>query len=553
MANEVVIIVRAKNDTKAVFDLIRKDARDLGDNMAVDVTAKFTERLNREAANTGGNIARAGDAIGDTIGARVAQRVAERVSVDVNNRLRDSAGSSTSDRGRTTINNNTTNRDRTTINNGGGSGGNDRDRVHVSVDVDKKNILQRVGDLGQGIAEKIRGGLSQGFASFFSGDLVSIVVKALGGGALAVALAGPLGAAISSSILVALGGGAIGIGIAAAIKSSPTIKDAITSLKKDAAGAFSGFGDYFKGPVADFLSMAGGLLDDLRPSIDSLGKVLAPVADSLAHGVIGFLQNALPGIERAMEASEPLIKTLADNLPGIGDAMGRFFDHISKGAPSANEFFNDLLNILPYVIRTIGILIEAFTNLYGMFRYTFFAMLDIAATWAVGITSAARIAFGWVPGLGPKLDTAAHKAAEFKEKVNEQLHGINDVDVAVRIRTFGLNTALAVLDTTRQLRAIGAIGHAAGGITGAAAGGIRNGLTWVGEHGPELVNVPAGSRVHSNPDSMRMAGQGGGGMGAMVVQLVMDGRILAERLIDPQREIVDRRFGGNVQNAYGRP
>jgi hypothetical protein len=45
---------------------------------------------------------------------------------------------------------------------------------------------------------------------------------------------------------------------------------------------------------------------------------------------------------------------------------------------------------------------------------------------------------------------------------------------------------------------------ATGGIVGAAAsGGIRGGLTWVGEHGPELADLPVGSRVLSNPDSMR--------------------------------------------------
>jgi TP901 family phage tail tape measure protein len=34
----------------------------------------------------------------------------------------------------------------------------------------------------------------------------------------------------------------------------------------------------------------------------------------------------------------------------------------------------------------------------------------------------------------------------------------------------------------------------------------RGGLTWVGERGPELVNLPRGSRVYSNEESMEMAG-----------------------------------------------
>jgi hypothetical protein len=45
---------------------------------------------------------------------------------------------------------------------------------------------------------------------------------------------------------------------------------------------------------------------------------------------------------------------------------------------------------------------------------------------------------------------------------------------------------------------------ASGGIIGAASGGIRSDLTWVGEHGPELLDLPAGARVWSAPDSRRM-------------------------------------------------
>jgi hypothetical protein len=47
---------------------------------------------------------------------------------------------------------------------------------------------------------------------------------------------------------------------------------------------------------------------------------------------------------------------------------------------------------------------------------------------------------------------------------------------------------------------------ASGGIVGmAASGGIRSGMTWVGEHEPELLDLPVGSRVWSGPDSRRKA------------------------------------------------
>jgi hypothetical protein len=96
-------------------------------------------------------------------------------------------------------------------------------------------------------------------------------------------------------------------------------------------------------------------------------------------------------------------------------------------------------------------------------------------------------------------------------------------------------------------------GLASGGIKGAASGMIGDGLTWTGENGPELLDLPPGTRVHSNPDSMRIAAAAAdrGAAGPMQVNLVVDGRVLAEVLMDPQREIVRMQYQGSAQNAWG--
>lgn len=116
-------------------------------------------------------------------------------------------------------------------------------------------------------------------------------------------------------------------------------------------------------------------------------------------------------------------------------------------------------------------------------------------------------------------------------------------------------------------------GKAAGGIVGAAAaGGIRSNLTWVGEQGPELLDLPAGSRVWSNPDSRRMQQQawssmlntprGGsssgrrapaaGGVQPIVVHqtITLDGRVVAQQIFNPLREEIAVR-GGSVQKSLG--
>lgn len=115
---------------------------------------------------------------------------------------------------------------------------------------------------------------------------------------------------------------------------------------------------------------------------------------------------------------------------------------------------------------------------------------------------------------------------------------------------------------------------ASGGIVGAAAsGGLRGGLTWVGEQEPELLDLPVGSRVWSGPDSRRKAQApwmsmlntprrssgarraaapaGGGWEGRpIVVHVMLDGKVVARQIVDPFRAEIAHR-GGNVQRVLG--
>lgn len=110
-------------------------------------------------------------------------------------------------------------------------------------------------------------------------------------------------------------------------------------------------------------------------------------------------------------------------------------------------------------------------------------------------------------------------------------------------------------------------GKASGGIVGAAAsGGIRSNLTWVGESGPELLDLAPGSRVWSNPDSKRMAAApwssmlntprggtsaarraavsaGGGDGQPLVIQVNIAGRQFGELWVDTGRKEVRARGG----------
>lgn len=95
-------------------------------------------------------------------------------------------------------------------------------------------------------------------------------------------------------------------------------------------------------------------------------------------------------------------------------------------------------------------------------------------------------------------------------------------------------------------------GYAHGGIRGAAAagGGPRSNTTLVGEYGRELVDLPPGSRVRSNPDTERILSQGSGG-GVAVIEIKSGGSKLDDLLVEMLRKAVRVR-GGNVQLVLGR-
>lgn len=155
--------------------------------------------------------------------------------------------------------------------------------------------------------------------------------------------------------------------------------------------------------------------------------------------------------------------------------------------------------------------------------------------------------------------TADQKA---KAKLRADISDLNAKIASARAKLNALNgkTATTYVKTVTLSggRAGGAGGTRGGrlehgGIVGAAqTGGVRNNLTLVGEAGPEIVQLPTGSRVRSNPDTRRMFGQGGGGGGG-TARLFIDaaGDDTSQFLLKVLRHAI-RDQGGDVQVVLGR-
>jgi hypothetical protein len=84
---------------------------------------------------------------------------------------------------------------------------------------------------------------------------------------------------------------------------------------------------------------------------------------------------------------------------------------------------------------------------------------------------------------------------------------------------------------------------------GKASGGIAGGMTWVGEQGPELLNLPYGSSVMSAGDSRRRASSSGGSNQPIQVNLIVDGKTLASAMFDPLRGVIRSVAGGGPNSV----
>jgi hypothetical protein len=633
VANEVVIKVVSRNEVGKGFQAARADITKFGEDSAKLYQDKFAERMNDLGRNLTTPLQKSGKEIGIRLGNSSAGEITRQISDHLTEHLPEVVsrgftsgggialyrtagetvgeefGQSAGDRAGETmserITDRITRRIKTSIRTVGDESSGDsahagerigddisktihmkiKEKIKTSVDVDTDgSIRSKAEHAGELIGDKVGDGVGGSLSSFFSGDLISLLVKAIAGGALVAALAPVIGAAITSAVLLGLGGGVLAAGIASAAKD-PKIAGAFGDLKTKISGLFAEFGKPFRSPLLDFLVGPGGsgkggltgFIDGLIPKMKHLADVFAPIAGQLGTGLISLLQNAMPGIFKAIEASAPLFETLAKHMPAIGDAIGKFFGILSRHGGDANLLFGDLLSLIekliPFIAQLIDVLASAYSKVHNFVKNSIKLFNDLRDAWKTGvdvmkagffslllvavdifgkILAAASDALSWIPGIGPKLRAAQEKFNAFRNGVNNELKKITDRHVKVTITTYGLAAAQAAVAVAQTLKGMG---YAHGGIKGAASGMVAGGLTWVGEQGPELVSLPTGSTVHSNGDSKRMASDMGGGGGGTWLLRAAPGasRDLMSVIIEGLRYEVDRNGQGSVQRFLGSP
>jgi len=301
------------------------------------------------------------------------------------------------------------------------------------------------------------------------------------------------------------------------------------------------------------------------PGKDGIGAYLqgwADLASGLANAVIPAIGQVATAEGRAAIATS--LSTAKQKIAAVATKAYAVAQRVLNAAMRANP----IGIIITLLVLLVGGLILAYkkSDTFRAIVQTAFKAVKAAAT---VMWTGLKAAFGAIAGV---LSNAGQRFRQFWNVSRAaiqalisfarsvpgrirgafgQLYGIitNPVRNAVNAVKSWLNGLLSFAKSipSRIGNSIkGAIpGFAHGGVTGSANGASPSGLTMTGEHGPELLQLPPGTRVRSNPDTRRaMSGAGGGGV--QVVKIILDGTGLLKNIRGTIRE-----QGGNVQVVLG--
>lgn len=296
-------------------------------------------------------------------------------------------------------------------------------------------------------------------------------------------------------------------------------------------------------PILAIIAVLAGLAFALKYAWDH-SEAFRNIIREIAAVVMPILRTALDQVKEAFKSLTDGTIPWAEILKVVGIALG---------AVAVVIVTQVITSVVLFVALLRGV-IEVTKLLWMAFKASVMLILDFLGLIIVG----AAKAFGWVPGLGPKLKAAAEQFKTFRDQVNYMLGGIKDRQVQVTVTAIGNGVNLVQQSTGRvayqnthgpTVRA-----YAHGGIVGAAAsGGLRNGLFMAGEHGRELISLggsASGARVYSNPDTERMLSSGISRGGSTEVRFVGDTPIV-NLFLTVIREIVRTHGRGDVQIAFG--
>lgn len=224
----------------------------------------------------------------------------------------------------------------------------------------------------------------------------------------------------------------------------------------------------------DFFTKAGELVTAYAGKVKEFLPTVVALFKNLKDGVV----SAFNSISSAVEKNKPQLEQLVNALIAVGkkiyEVLGPTFKTILAGVGTA----------IGIVITVVAALVTGFNAIKTPIVTVLQVVADVFLGFVGSLVNGAAKAFGWVPGLGGKLKTAADEFNEFKDNVNRSLANLQDRTIRIGIDTRGGSITASGRSSSGGARIGGVAGvrdMATGGLVKARPGGTIVRLAEAGE------------------------------------------------------------------------
>lgn len=239
--------------------------------------------------------------------------------------------------------------------------------------------------------------------------------------------------------------------------------------------------------MPSFESSVGKVFDAVGPVLLSIGNIFSDSANKMGfsfENVTSIIADAVTVVGNVITAIAPVISGI---LQGVGSIVEAVFPAIAS------------------VMSMVGEKIVAVYTMLGSHSQLFQGIVETMGPIISGVISGLGVVIG---GAFDVIIAAVDLCLSAFEKAFPAIEAVvksvwNVIEPIINGIGKGIS---AVAGAVKNVA--GFIGGGKGDVGANATGTSywRGGYTTVGEHGPELINLPAGSKVHSNSDTQKIIG-----------------------------------------------
>lgn len=255
--------------------------------------------------------------------------------------------------------------------------------------------------------------------------------------------------------------------------------------------------------AADALSGGGKGTGWIKSVANWVREDLVPAFKKLAADVLPEVKRTMGDAKKGFSDAKPFFALVGDLITQV------LIPNIGKLSKTVLPLMGQHLRTIGWVLGEVG---KSGRNMWNqmlqpVFKFMTSALARTLLLWGRMFQVIGKVpGFGWVGDIGDRLVHTANNANELSNNIKDIPKFWNTKITAdtsqARAGIAGVNTALHNLTNNAWTAVVKAskVGQNAKGTDN-----WRGGMTWVGEEGPELINLPRGSAVHSAKESMAMA------------------------------------------------